>query len=82
MPVDVQFDLGPQFHLGQVEIQGAVPPDARAKLGLAPGQPAMAADVLAAQGRLLTAIRDDGYPLAKVDLPPATLHLPHDTCWT
>ncbi|HUB44431.1 MAG TPA: autotransporter assembly complex family protein [Acetobacteraceae bacterium] len=72
--VDVRFDLGPQFHLGQVVIQGAVPPDARAKLGLAPGQPALAADVLAAQARLLTAIQDDGYPLAKVDLPPATLH--------
>lgn len=74
VPVDVRFDLGPQFHLGQVTIQGAVPPDAREKLGLAAGQPALAADVLAAQGRLLTAIQDDGYPLAKVDLPPATLH--------
>jgi len=78
VPVDVHFDLGPQFHLGHVEIQGAVPADARAKLGLTPGQPAMAADVLAAQGRLLTAIQDDGYPLAKVDLPPATLHLPQN----
>jgi len=73
--VAVRFDLGPQFHLGQVAIHGAVPADARAKLGLAPGQPALAAEVLAGQGRLLTAIRDDGYPLAKVDMPPATLHL-------
>jgi len=75
VPVDVKFDLGPQFRLGQVTIQGAVPPSARATLGLAPGQPALASDVLAAQGRLLTAIQDDGYPLAKVNLPPATLHL-------
>ena len=79
VPVDVKFDLGPQFHLGVVIVQGSVPPDAQAKLGLAAGQPAIAADVLAAQGRLLTAIRDDGYPLAKVDLPPATLHLPQNT---
>ncbi|HUN43410.1 MAG TPA: BamA/TamA family outer membrane protein [Acetobacteraceae bacterium] len=75
VPVDVKFDLGPQFRLGQVTIQGTVPPSARATLGLAPGQPALASDVLAAQGRLLTAIQDDGYPLAKVNLPPATLHL-------
>jgi len=74
VPVNVRFDLGPQFHLGQVDILGAVPPDARAKLGLAAGQPALAAGVLAAQARLLTAIQDDGYPLAKVDLPPATLY--------
>jgi translocation and assembly module TamA len=74
MPVDVRFDLGPQFHLGQVVIAGTAPPDARAKLGLKPGQAALAADVLAAQGRLLAAIREDGYPFATVDLPPATLH--------
>jgi translocation and assembly module TamA len=73
LPVAVRFDLGPQFHLGRIDIDGRVPPDARAKLGLEPGQPALAADVLAAHGRLLTAIREDGYPLAKVDMPPATL---------
>jgi translocation and assembly module TamA len=73
MPVEVRFDLGPQFHLGHVVIDGTVPPDARAKLGLEPGQPVQAAQVLAARIRLLTAIRDDGYPLAAVDMPPATL---------
>jgi translocation and assembly module TamA len=78
VPVVVTFDLGPLFHIGAVTIQGAVPENARAKLGLATGQPAIAADVLAAQSRLLAAIRDDGYPLAKVDLPPATLHLPQN----
>lgn len=75
VPVDVRFDLGPQFHIGQIAIDGAVPPDARAKLGLQPGQPALAANVLAAQGHLLAAIREAGYPLAKVDMPPATLRL-------
>jgi translocation and assembly module TamA len=73
MPVAARFDLGPEFSLGHVVIDGAVPPDARAKLGLEPGQPALAADVLAAQARLLAAIREDGYPLAKVAMPPATL---------
>ena len=42
-------------------------PAARDQLGLAPGAPAVAADVLAAQQRLLTAIREAGHPLAKVD---------------
>ncbi len=73
VPVAVRFDLGPQFRLGHVDVEGTVPPDARAKLGLEPGQPALAEDVLAAQGRLLAAIREDGYPLATVDMPPATL---------
>jgi translocation and assembly module TamA len=71
--VVVEFDLGPQFHLGRITIDGDVPPDVRDKLGLAPGAPAVAADVLAAQQRLLTAIREAGHPLAKVDLPPVTL---------
>jgi len=56
-----------------VSIKGPVPANARDKLGLAAGAPAVAADVLAARDRLLNAIRDDGYPMAKVDLPPVTL---------
>ena len=52
------FDPGPLFHLGRVTIEGDVPPAAREQLGLAPGAPAVAADVLAAQQRLLTAIRE------------------------
>jgi translocation and assembly module TamA len=75
-PVDVtaSFELGPQFHLGRVTIDGDVPPEARDKLDLAPGAPAIASDVLAAQQRLLTAVREAGHPLAKVDLPPVDLH--------
>ncbi len=67
------FELGPLFHLGKVTIQGEVPESARAAVGLAPGAPAVASDVLAAQQRLLAAIRSAGHPLAKVDLPPVTL---------
>ncbi|HEY2132686.1 MAG TPA: POTRA domain-containing protein, partial [Acetobacteraceae bacterium] len=74
-PVEVvaEFDQGPQFHIGKVIIDGDAPAEAREKLDLAPGAPAVATDVLAAQQRLLTAIREAGYPLAKVDLPPVTL---------
>jgi translocation and assembly module TamA len=73
VPVVASFDLGPLFHLGHVTIQGEVPPAAREKLRLEPGTPAVAADVLAAQQRLLAAIREAGHPLARVELPPVTL---------
>jgi len=73
VPVVASFELGPLFHLGKVTIEGDVPDSARAAVGLAPGAPAVASDVLAAQQRLLAAIRSAGHPLAKVDLPPVTL---------
>lgn len=65
---------GPLYHLGRVAIAGPVPPDARAQLGLAPGQPAVAADVLAAGARLLAAMQEDGYALATVAPPDAVAH--------
>jgi len=71
--VVVTIDPGPRFLLGQVMISTQVPPDISGQLGLESGQPTVAADVLAAQGRLLQALRQDGYPLAKVPLPIATL---------
>ncbi|HEY8290376.1 MAG TPA: autotransporter assembly complex family protein [Acetobacteraceae bacterium] len=74
MPVIASFDLGPQFQFGKVVVDGTVSPEARAKLEIAPGQPALAEAALAAQSRLLEAVREDGYPLAKVNLPPAVLH--------
>lgn len=69
--VAVAIDLGPLYHLRQVTIEGEIPEDARSKLGVASGAPAIAADVLNAQGRLLTALQEDGYALAKVDPPVA-----------
>jgi translocation and assembly module TamA len=75
-PVEVvaSFDLGPQFRLGKVTISGPVPADVPGHLDLESGQPAKSADVLAAQGRLLAALRADGYPMAKVPVPIALLH--------
>ena len=74
LEVAVSFDLGPRFRLGSVTISTKVPPDIPAHLELKPGQPAMASEVLAAQGRLLDALRADGFPLAKVPTPAAILH--------
>ena len=60
---------GPSFHIRKVDIQGAVPAEVRTQLGLASGAPARAQDVLAAQTRLLDALRAEGYALAKVPTP-------------
>jgi translocation and assembly module TamA len=79
LPVKVAFDLGPQFHLGRVSVHGTLPPDAAAAIGLRPGQPAIAADVVDAQARLLATLRNSGHPLAKVDMPPATVNLAQNT---
>ncbi len=75
LAVEVSFNLGPRFTLGAVTISTPVPPDIPAHLEIKPGQPAMAAAVLDAQASLLTALRADGYPLAKVPTPVALLHL-------
>ena len=73
VPVRVTVDKGPQFHLGAVTLQGQVPEAGRKALDLAPGAAAVAADVLAARDRVLDALRRDGYALAKVSTPVATL---------
>jgi translocation and assembly module TamA len=78
LPVAVSLILGPRFRLGQITILGAIPPpiqpSAKASLGFRHGQDAMAANVLAAEKRLLTALREASYPMATVTLLPAILH--------
>ncbi len=68
--VAVALSLGPVFPLGRVTVNGGPPPPA---LGLSPGAPARAADVLSAQTRLLTALQAAGHALARVSDPVATL---------
>ncbi len=74
-PVEVAVGVepGPLFHLRRVTLDGQPTPAAREALKLKPGDSAIAADVLAAQGRMLQAMRDNGHALAKVDTPVATL---------
>ncbi len=62
------------FRLSRVTIEGEVPDSVRDAVQLAPGADAVATDILAARDRLLSALRDAGYPMARVTLPPATLH--------
>jgi len=67
----VAFELGPLYHLGNIEVDGIVPDAARSSLALSSGAPAIASDILAAGARLLTALENQGYAFAKVDPPVA-----------
>ena len=69
--VAVSFTLGPQYRLRRIDIDGDLPDSARRTLGLAAGQPAVAAAVLAGGARMLTAVQELGYGFAKVDPPVA-----------
>ena len=69
--ITVIVDRGPLFHLRNVVVTGPVSDADRAKLGISGGEPAIASQVLAAQGNLLDAMRSSGHPLAKVSDPDA-----------
>ncbi len=68
--VDVAIDDGALFHLGRISVQGSVSAGALAALKLKSGAPAVAADILAAGQRLLTALEDEGHAYATVAEPP------------
>ena len=72
----IAIETGPIYRLRAIAIEGWVPEEARARLDLKAGQPAVAAEVLAAGARLLTALQEEGYALAKVDPPVATADHP------
>ncbi|HEY4075812.1 MAG TPA: BamA/TamA family outer membrane protein [Rhizomicrobium sp.] len=70
--VKIAVTMGPLYHIGKIRIRGDIPEGDRAALGVRSGDPAIAGIVLDAQGRLLAALQEDGYALAKVDSPDAT----------
>ncbi|WP_133614201.1 autotransporter assembly complex protein TamA [Dongia mobilis] len=76
LPVAIGIEPGKLFTLGAVEVRAArsdvvLPP------GIGPqikaGNPARAANILNERERLLNAILAQGYPFARVDLPPAVV---------
>jgi translocation and assembly module TamA len=75
--VDVAIDKGPLFYLRHVALDGTVPAQAAKAFALKPGEPAVAATVLAARDSLLSALQEQGFALAKVD-PPAATAIPAD----
>jgi translocation and assembly module TamA len=74
LPVVIAIDHGQRFHFGQITINGTLPPNFVASLGIGTGQDAVAANVLAARDSLLAALREASYPLATVILPDGVLH--------
>ncbi len=77
--IAITVQTGPQYRLGRVAIAGDVPPAIAKKLAIASGQPAIAADVLAARSQLLTALQEDGYAQAQIDPPVAIENDQEDT---
>ena len=69
--VAISFELGPLYHLRGVTLDGTLPAAEQGVFVLKSGAPAIAADVLAAGSRLLTALQENGYAFAKVDAPIA-----------
>jgi translocation and assembly module TamA len=71
--VGISFKLGPEYTIRRVDIEGEVPEsiNARGTMNLQTGQPAIAAEVLAASARLMNALQEDGFAFAKVDPPVA-----------
>jgi len=69
--VKITFSIGELYHLRKIDIDGEIPAAVSGSLGLKTGEPAVAADVLAAGERLQSALEDEGYAFAKVDPPVA-----------
>ena len=69
--VKIEPTLGPLFHVGRIDVQGALPPGMRQKMDLSSGAPAIAANVLAAGSNLQAALQDSGYAFAAVEKPIA-----------
>ncbi len=76
--ITLSLNRGPRFTLGRVRLDDpdheTLAPAALRAFGLHSGQPAIASDVVAAQGRLLSALREEGHALAEVQAPLAYLH--------
>ena len=69
--IDITIDTGPRYRIGSIAIrppgaQQSLPGIDRAELGLAPGDPADASAVIAAQNKLLEELRKQGHALAAI----------------
>jgi translocation and assembly module TamA len=70
--VKIAVTMGPLYRIGRIALEGDVPPADRGALGLRSGDPAIARTILDAGPRLVAALQEDGYALAKVDEPGVT----------
>jgi translocation and assembly module TamA len=67
----ITLTLGPLYHLGRIDLDGVPPEGFGAALGLTPGEPAIADNVLAAVARLRAALQNQGFAFANVEEPVA-----------
>jgi translocation and assembly module TamA len=74
VPVAVAIVPGPLFHIRNLAIKGDLPPDIRAKVAVHPGDPAIAATILAAQAHMLDDLQEQGHAFAKVSAPNAVAY--------
>ncbi len=76
-PIAIAVSRGPLYKLRTIALKGPSDPaslaEARSVLELKRGDPALAAAVVAAQGRMLEKLRNDGHALAKVGTPDAVI---------
>ncbi|AQS84982.1 MAG: BamA/TamA family outer membrane protein [Acetobacter aceti] len=80
LSIRISAKTGPLFHVGSIKL---VEPESRKPVslseseqkafGMKPGKPAVATDVLEAASRLNDTLREEGHPLARVDVPTAWL---------
>lgn len=71
--IEVRIDKGPLYRLGEARLEGDIPPAIATVFDLRRGEPAEAGRVLAAGAALLEALREDGFALAEVSPPLATV---------
>ncbi len=69
--VNITIDTGPRYRIGSIAIrppgtQQSLPGIDRAELGIAPGDPADATAIIAAQNKLLDELRKQGHALAAI----------------
>lgn len=69
--VAVAIAPGPLFRIRNFSINGELPPDIRARVTVHPGDPAIAANILAVQAHLLDDLQEQGHAFAKVSPPNA-----------
>ncbi len=74
-PVDVQvsIDRGELYHVRNIVLEGEFPPNLRDAVELEEVSPAIAADIVVVQAQLLTYLQEQGYALATVQEPLATI---------
>lgn len=66
VPVTISVEAGPEFAFGTVQLEGDAAPLNPADYGLVSGQPAGSADIIDASSKIVTALKAEGRPLAKL----------------